>query len=107
VTDTLRQVIALVVKGEVRVSEHGYDELAADGIRVRDLTAGMRAAELVEDYPDYPKGPCVLVLQRDGDGNPVHVLWGVPRGATGPAVLVTAYRPDPQRWSDNRKRRKK
>jgi hypothetical protein len=75
VTGTLQQVIALVVKGEVRVSEHGYDELAADGIRVRDLTAGMRAAELVEDYPDFPKGPCVLVLQRDRDGSPVHVLW--------------------------------
>jgi hypothetical protein len=49
VVDTLQQVIALVVKGEVRVSEYGYDELAADGIRVRDLSAGMRAAELVED----------------------------------------------------------
>jgi hypothetical protein len=105
-TDTLQQVIALVVKGEARVSEHGYDELAADGIRVRDLTAGIGTAELVEDYPGFPKGPCVLVLQRDRDGNPVHVLWGVPRGATGPAVLVTAYRPDPLRWSDDRKRRK-
>jgi len=29
VADTLQQVIALVVKGEARVSEHGYDELAA------------------------------------------------------------------------------
>ena len=105
-TDTLQQVVALVVKGEVRVSEHGYDELAADGIRVRDLVAGMRAAELVEDYPDFPKGPCVLVLQRDRDGEPVHALWGMPRGATGPAVLVTAYRPDPLRWSDDRKRRR-
>ena len=105
-TDTLQWVIALVVKGEVRISEHGYDELAADGIRVRDLAAGIGTAELVEDYPDFPKGPCVLVLQRDRDGNPVHVLWGVPRGATGPAVLVTAYRPDPLRWNDDRKRRK-
>jgi len=106
VTDTLRQVIALVVDGKVRVSEHGYDELAADGIRVRDLVAGIRAAELVEDYPDFPKGPCVLVLQRERDGSPVHALWGVPRGASGPAVLVTAYRPDPKRWGDDLKRRK-
>jgi hypothetical protein len=106
VTDTLQQVVALVARGEVRVPEHGYDELAADGILVRDLVAGIRAAELVEDYPDFPKGPCVLVLQQDRDGDPIHALWGVPRGTTGPAVLVTAYRPDPKRWSDGLKRRK-
>jgi len=106
VTETLRQIIALAAKGEVRVSEHGYDELAADGIRIRDLVGGIQAAELVEDYPDFPKGPCVLVLQRDQDGSPVHALWGVPRGTSGPAVLVTAYRPDPKRWGDDLKRRK-
>ena len=105
-TETLRQIIALAAKGEVRVSEHGYDELAADGIRIRDLVGGIQAAELVEDYPDFPKGPCVLVLQRDQDGSPVHALWGVPRGTSGPAVLVTAYRPDPKRWGDDLKRRK-
>ncbi len=105
-TDTLRQIVTLVAGGEVRVSEHGYDELAADGIRVRDLVTGISAAEPVEDYPDFPKGPCVLVLQRDREGGPVHALWGMPRGAAGPAVLVTAYRPDPKRWSDDLKRRK-
>lgn len=105
-TDTLRQIVTLVAKNEVRVSEHGYDELAADGIRVRDLVAGIHTAEMVEDYPDFPKGPCVLVLQRDREGGPVHALWGVPRGAAGPAVLVTAYRPDTKRWSDDLKRRK-
>jgi len=105
VADTLQQVAALVARGEVRVSEHGYDELAADGMMLRDLVAGMAAAELVEDYPAFPKGPCVLVLQRDRDGNPVHALWGIPRGESGPAVLVTAYRPDPKRWDAGLKRR--
>jgi len=105
VTDTLEQIAALVAKGEVRVSEHGYDELAADGILLRDLVAGMPAAEPVEDYPAFAKGPCVLVLQRDRDGNPVHVLWGIPQGEKSPAVLVTAYRPDPKRWDVGLKRR--
>jgi hypothetical protein len=69
------------------------------------LTDDIEGAVLVEDYPDYWKGPCVLVLQHVPDGIPVHVVWGIPKHERGPAVLVTAYRPDPARWSDDFKRR--
>jgi len=55
-TDTLEQVRALVARREVRVSVHGYEELA---VEARDVTNGLERAEVVEDYPDYHKGPCV------------------------------------------------
>ena len=102
-----KQIVDLVKRGEVRVSEHGYDELAADDIFVRDLIKGISRAKVVEEYPDYPKGPCVLVLQMDREGKPVHVVWGIPRGESRPAVLITAYRPDPARWADDFIRRKR
>jgi hypothetical protein len=41
------------------------------------------------------------VLERDANGEPMHVVWGIPRGHSSPAVVVTAYRPDPDRWSDD------
>jgi hypothetical protein len=47
------------------------------------------------------------VLQRDRDRNPIHVVWGIPKGADRPAVLVTAYRPDLARWSDDFMERRK
>jgi hypothetical protein len=104
---TLKLLKDLVTKGEILISDHGYDELAADNLFVRKLVSGLNDAELLEDYPDFPKGPCVLVLQKDDNDQPIHVVWGIPKGTTSPAVLITAYRPDPERWTDDFRRRKK
>ena len=98
-SDTLPKVQVLVRRGEVQVSLDGLRELAADAILLADALAGCHAATLVEDYPGFAKGPSVLVLQQDGSGRPIHVVWGIPKHRTSPAVLVTAYRPDPERWS--------
>ena len=104
-SQTLQLIKELVARGEIRISEHGYDELAADDISVEDILSGVAAADLVEDYPDYFKGPSVLVLQKDPDGLPIHVVWGIPKGAGTPAVVVTAYRPEKDKWSDDFKTR--
>jgi hypothetical protein len=79
------------------ISDHGYDELSADGLTAREVLAGLASAVALEDYPEFRKGPCVLVLQKDANLQPVHVVWGIPKGHSSPAVLITAYRPDPAR----------
>lgn len=104
---TLEAIRRLVEAGQVRISEHGYDELSEDAIRVREIIDGIGFAIELEDYPAFPKGPAVLVLQFDGSNRPVHVVWGIPKGFVSPAVLITAYRPDPARWNDNFTERRK
>ena len=105
-SQTLERIRELVTRLEVQISDHGYDELADDDLFVDDILAGLADAVVVEDYPAYHKGSCVLVLQRDGQDQPVHVVWGIPKAASSPAVIVTAYRPDPARWSEDFLRRK-
>lgn len=83
------------------ISNHGYDALAEDGLFVKDIIKSIKDGIIIENYPDCSKGPCVLVLQKDRDGNPIHVVWGIPKGKNSPAVLVTAYKPDPIVWSND------
>lgn len=98
---TFQLISDLIARRDVKISDHGHDELAQDGILVREILEGVPGAVVLEDYPDFPKGPCVLVLQKDQDGSPIHVVWGIPRGHSSPAVMITAYRPDPKRWSSD------
>jgi hypothetical protein len=81
-SETLAAVQALVARGEVRISDHGYDELADDGIFAGDVLTGLAAAVVVEDYPDDPRGRSVLVLQRGPDGRPIHVVWAIAAGSS-------------------------
>jgi hypothetical protein len=91
----------LVAEGGVVVSRHGFRELAADAISLQDIIEGLAQAKIVEEYPEYFKGPAILLLQWDREGEPVHILWGVPKGRRQPAVLVTAYRPKPEKWESD------
>ena len=64
-SETLARIVDLVRIGEVRISAHGYDKIAEDGLLAGEVIDGIEAAIVIEDYPTYPKGPCVLVLQRE------------------------------------------
>ncbi len=104
----LQEIKALILSRDIRVSEHGYDQIAEHGLSVDEIIAGFSGAVVVEEYPDYPKGKALLVLQQDSTGAFVHAVWGIPRGFDKPAVLITSYRPDPKLWdSAFRKRIKK
>ena len=104
-SETLEAIRNLIKNKDVRISAHGYDELTEDDILAREVLAGIKNAVLIEDYPDFYKGASVLVLEKDKKGKPIHVVWGIPKGAKNPAVLITAYRPDPKRWTTDFKRR--
>ena len=105
-SETFKIILKLIENKALVVSNHGYEELSEDNVWLKDLIKGAKHGVVIEDYPDYPKGPCVLVLQRDSRGNPIHVVWGIPKGRQSRAVLITAYGPDRNLWSDDFSRRK-
>jgi hypothetical protein len=59
----------------------------------------------LRNIPIIRKVPRRSVLQLDTEGRPLHAVWGIPRGYNSPAVLVTAYKPDPALWDPTFTRR--
>ncbi|HSE85962.1 MAG TPA: DUF4258 domain-containing protein [Candidatus Binatia bacterium] len=76
---TFDKVRVLLQRTEVRISDHGYDEMSDENILAKEVLAGVFDGIVVEDYPTYGKGPCVLVLQKDFNQQPIHVVWGIPK----------------------------
>lgn len=52
---TFERIQALVARQEIRISEHGYDELAADDILVEDIISGVGSG-LSSRIPRLPQG---------------------------------------------------
>ena len=40
-SETFDRIIRLIQKGDVKISDHGYDEIAADVLYVRDALASI------------------------------------------------------------------
>ena len=77
-SDFIERVRDLLCAGDVQISEHGYDELAEDGLTAREVIADVMEAVVVEEYPNYAKGPCILLLQKIERVN-LFMLYGVSR----------------------------
>ena len=104
-SNTFRAVCEALRAHLVRVSSHALEEARADRLRIDQIAEITSTGECIEDYPTDLRGPSCLVLGHLTDRSAVHALWGFDE-ASGQAILITVYRPDPARWSnDCRKRR--
>jgi len=58
--------------------------------------------EILEDYPDDPRGPSALVLGHSNVGRPLHAVCAF--DPSGTLLVITVYEPERPRWRDERTR---
>ena len=66
---TLENVKALIGKLEVRISDHGYDELSSDNLLAREVVEGVSEAVVVEVIQTIRKAHlcwCVRRIAKNG-----------------------------------------
>lgn len=90
---------------EIRWSAHAVRGAGDDALDRADVIAALAGrCEVIESYPDDPRGPSCLGLTRLQDGSPVHIVLG---HGVYPWMVITVYRPDPEKWdADFRIRRR-
>lgn len=88
------------------MTDHADEEAHADRLSLDEVFSSVLQGEVIEDYPQDKPFPSCLVFGLTFHGEPVHSVWAY-NSENRWAVLITVYRPDPDRWDNWRTRRRK
>jgi hypothetical protein len=102
----LISIINAIRSSRVRITDHADEEAINDGLTLEEIYFSVIHGEVIEDYPNDKPYPSCLIMGRNFSGLPIHSVWAFnPKNLW--AVLITVYRPDPERWINWKVRVKK
>lgn len=104
----LYEIKRLIREGRYEFSFHAQQERLEENLDITEIEeAILHQGEILEEYPDDPRGESCLILGFAGT-KPIHVVlgWAQKSGekAKVPRV-ITVYVPQPPKWLDPRTRR--
>ena len=67
-------------------------------IRAKTLVEALSNGEILEDYPNDPRGPSVLILGHAPDKHPLHAVCAF--DPNGTLLVITVYEPTLPKWVD-------
>mgnify|MGYP005853198877 FL=1 len=102
----IQDIIDAIRDNRIRITDHADEEAQADFLSFDEIFFSVLQGEIIEDYLSDKPYPSCLIYGDSFTGEPIHSVWAY-NPATQWAVLITVYRPDPERWINWRTRRKK
>jgi hypothetical protein len=97
-------IVSAVRANRIRITDYADEEALADRLSYDEIFFSVLQGEVIEDYPGDKPFPSCLVHGETFRGEPVHSVWAYNKENQW-AVLITVYRPDPERRVDWRTRR--
>jgi|SRR3989338_2935282 len=101
----ITNIIEAIRANRVRITDHADEEAEADRLTFDEIYFSVLYGEIIEDYPSDKPYPSCLVYGKTFGGTPVHSVWAYNEQSKW-VVLVTVYRPDPDRWINWKERRR-
>jgi hypothetical protein len=102
----IEEIRQLIRTGRYDVSLHAQQERLEDDLDLNEIEAALLQGDLIEEYPNDPRGPSCLVGGLAG-GKPIHVVLGWAtrkQEAERTLRVITVYIPRPPKWKDVRTR---
>lgn len=98
-------IIEAIRANRIRITDHADEEAHADNLTFEEIFFSVIKGEIIEDYPTDRPYPSCLIFGQNFSGEPIHSVWAYNEENKW-TVLITVYRPDPNRWINWRERRK-
>jgi len=100
----IREIHLRLKKRNVRHTFHALKEEIREGLTAQEVEdALLKGLELIEDYPDDPRGHSCLVLTWAKE-KPLHVVCAPHEEVL---IIVTVYIPSIEEWDANYRTRRK
>lgn len=98
-------IIESIRAKRIRITDHADEEAYNDTLSLEEIYSSVLTGEIIEQYPDDKPYPSCLIYGKNIKNEPIHSVWAY-NIETKASVLITVYRPDPDRWIDWKTRRK-
>ena len=103
---TIEKIRRKIREGRYEFTAHAQQERLEDDLDIAEIEAAILDGEVIEEYPNDPRGPSCLVTGYVGT-RPIHVVLGWARQQAELEQMlrvVTVYIPQPPKWKDHRTR---
>ena len=102
----IKDIINSIQNNRIRITDHADEEAETDDLIFDEIFFSVSQGEIIEQYPNDKPYPSCLINGQTFSGDSVHSVWAYNENSQW-AVLITVYRPDPDRWINFRIRREK
>jgi hypothetical protein len=101
--DLVESIQKLVRNKKYLYTIHAGDRMTERRISVEKVEQALQSdlLEIIEDYPDDPRGPSCLALGATENGKLLHIHCTHPPGL----AVITAYEPDEREWENGFRKR--
>ncbi|MDJ0658927.1 MAG: DUF4258 domain-containing protein [Crocosphaera sp.] len=100
----INNIILAIKANQVIISRHAKEEAEADSLKLDEIFISVIDGDIIEFYEDDKPYPSCLIYGNNQHQEPIHSVWAYNKD-TGYAVLITVYRPNPNKWINWRTRR--
>ncbi|OGR08050.1 MAG: hypothetical protein A2511_17655 [Deltaproteobacteria bacterium RIFOXYD12_FULL_50_9] len=85
----------------VKFTLHAHQEMRNDEVTIPELLSMLADCHVLENYPEYDRGPCCLVGGTGHNGRNLHVVCTT---KLPELVIITVYEPTKPYWETPYKR---